>query len=95
MNGVKSSLRHDSRPVGYLIASKVLLKAVVLKSSFVNHAPLPQKVSTMPRSPSIDLRSILAKNVRAFRSKHCYSQEALADSCGLHRPYVGAIERGE
>lgn len=49
----------------------------------------------MPRSPSIDLRAILAENVRTFRSKHCYSQEALADSCGLHRTYIGSIERGE
>lgn len=50
---------------------------------------------TMPRRASINLRNILAENVRAFRSKHCYSQEALADSCGLHRTYIGAIERGE
>lgn len=49
----------------------------------------------MPRSPSTDLRAILAENVRAFRTKHCYSQEALADSCGLHRTYIGSIERGE
>lgn len=52
-------------------------------------------IPTMPRSPSIDLRTILAENVKAFRRKHCYSQEGLADSCGLHRTYIGAIERGE
>lgn len=49
----------------------------------------------MPRIPSTDLRAILAENVRTFRSKHCYSQEALADICGLHRTYIGSIERGE
>jgi transcriptional regulator with XRE-family HTH domain len=52
-------------------------------------------VPMMPRIPSIDLRTILAENVKAFRGKHCYSQEGLADSCGLHRTYIGAIERGE
>lgn len=49
----------------------------------------------MPRIPSKSLRAILAENVRSFRKQYGYSQEALADSCELHRTYIGSIERGE
>ena len=37
----------------------------------------------------------LGKNVRQLRLNKGLSQEALADLCGLHRTYLGGIERGE
>ena len=37
----------------------------------------------------------LADNLRAFRAERGWSQEEFADRCGLHRTYIGAIERGE
>lgn len=37
----------------------------------------------------------LASNVRSRRQFLGLSQEALADAAGLHRTYVGSIERGE
>lgn len=40
-------------------------------------------------------RRILSRNVRYFRCLNGWSQEQLAEQCGLHRTYVGAIERGE
>jgi len=40
-------------------------------------------------------RRILSHNVRYFRCLNGWSQEQLAEQCGLHRTYVGAIERGE
>ena len=40
-------------------------------------------------------RSVLAANIRHFRLLRGWSQEQLAEHCGLHRTYVGAIERGE
>lgn len=33
--------------------------------------------------------------VRELRRRQGLSQEDLADKCGLHRTYVGGIERGE
>jgi transcriptional regulator with XRE-family HTH domain len=33
--------------------------------------------------------------VRQLRARHAISQEGLGDRAGLHRNYVGAIERGE
>ena len=42
----------------------------------------------------MSLREILAANMRRLRSKHAWSQETLAERAGLHRTYVGDIERG-
>lgn len=41
------------------------------------------------------LRKILAVNIRQLRKQLGLSQEELADLCGLHRTYVGSIEREE
>jgi transcriptional regulator with XRE-family HTH domain len=47
------------------------------------------------RKPSSPLTATLAANIRAFREKEGLSQEQFADVCGLHRTYVGSVERGE
>ena len=47
------------------------------------------------RKPGMELRKILAENIRAYRLAKKLSQEDLADLCGLHRTYVGSVERSE
>lgn len=46
-------------------------------------------------SDASTLRAILAENMRRERLKRGLSQEALADACGLHRTYIGSVERCE
>ena len=48
----------------------------------------------MPMNPS-RARTLFASNVRKVRLQKGLSQEALAELSGLHRNYVGSVERGE
>ena len=50
---------------------------------------------TMRRLATRSIRATLANNVRDLRKLRGLSQEALADLAGLHRTYVGSIERME
>jgi transcriptional regulator with XRE-family HTH domain len=42
-----------------------------------------------------DLQRTAGRNLRAYREARGLSQEAFADVLGVHRTYMGAIERGE
>jgi len=37
----------------------------------------------------------IGRNIRKYREQKGWSQEELAFECGLHRTYIGSIERGE
>lgn len=41
------------------------------------------------------LRELFARRVKALRAEHGWSQDELAAISGLHRAYVGTIERCE
>ena len=41
------------------------------------------------------LKDIFSNNVRKFRKEQNLSQEELAWKAGVHRTYIGSVERGE
>jgi transcriptional regulator with XRE-family HTH domain len=47
------------------------------------------------RKPGKRLTQVLAANIHNHRRKKNLSQEELAEICGVHRTYVGSVEREE
>lgn len=37
----------------------------------------------------------LGQRIRELRTEQGYSQESFADKCGVHRTFMGTVERGE
>lgn len=42
-----------------------------------------------------DLQRAVGQNLRRYRQQRGLSQEAFADLVGVHRTYMGGLERGE
>jgi len=42
-----------------------------------------------------NIKKIFGARVRALRTEKGWSQEYFAFECGLHRTYIGAVERGK
>lgn len=42
-----------------------------------------------------DLQRTVGRSLRAYREARGLSQEAFADVVGVHRTYMGGVERGE
>ncbi len=63
------------------------------KSALIGFVSMQHRL--VRKKPSKRLVKLLASNVRVLRHAQGVSQEELAARCGLHRTYVGSIERGE
>lgn len=53
------------------------------------------EVMSISKSVPPNARKVFAKRLRQIRQVRGLSQEALADLAGLHRTYVGSVERSE
>jgi transcriptional regulator with XRE-family HTH domain len=42
-----------------------------------------------------EMQKQLGLRIRRLRIRRGYTQESFADTCGLHRNFMGAVERGE
>ncbi|MDF3284969.1 helix-turn-helix transcriptional regulator [Gordonia sp. N1V] len=42
-----------------------------------------------------ELQKVVGRNLRRYRLERGYSQEDFADRMGVHRTYMGSVERGE
>ena len=49
----------------------------------------------MPDHPHPELLAAFGAAVRRLRSERGWSQEEFADRVGVHRTYMGSVERGE
>jgi transcriptional regulator with XRE-family HTH domain len=49
----------------------------------------------MPTAEQRRLAKEFGTRVRELRTRHGHSQESFAEVVGLHRTYVGGVERGE
>lgn len=50
---------------------------------------------TVKQTPNLKLRKQFGEKVREMRKKLGLSQEELGFKAGIHRTYIGAVERGE
>ena len=74
-----------------------MLLIVVIRNATYRLSTQSHQVDDFRRmkAPPSHLRRVLAENVRRLRTGLGLSQESLAAEAGLHRTYIGAIERAE
>ena len=56
---------------------------------------MPRRPARSLRTRPPDARGLLAANLRRLRAARGWSQERLGDEAGLHRTFIGSVERRE
>lgn len=74
--------------------AKIACNGRLVKSVYVS-AVEPKAWAGAPYRLMTTLRAKLGLAVRRLRRAAGYSQESFADRCGVHRTYMGSVERGE
>jgi ribosome-binding protein aMBF1 (putative translation factor) len=84
-------------PMRVLLTVCRLKSIIPIECNQANQRILVELEEEMPKrgERGYELRKILAENIRAIRHQRRLSQEGLAEICGLHRTYVGSVERAE
>ena len=101
---VPAFVRSESRRVsvgGATTNSRTVLSEMRLPSDITKPAAVNATYSQSTNSHQatsffvMTITELFAQNVRELRLERGFSQEELAHRAGLHRTYVGAVERGE
>lgn len=80
---------------GYVDVVVTMVDAVA--EPFASSDPGSSRRPTLPPELGrpLPLQVALGRAIRRIRTAAGYSQDTLADACGMHRTFIGAIERGE
>lgn len=74
--------------------TKITPSRSYVKGVYVN-AVEPKACVGAPYRAMTALRARLGRAIRRLRRSAGFSQESFADKCGVHRTYMGSVERGE
>lgn len=73
-----------------MVGSFISLARELLADCLEGMALRPQETAHID-----NLQRSLGRRIRELRSEHEWTQEQFAEVCGLHRTYMGHVERGE
>lgn len=76
-----------------IATKKLLIRGLLIRSGAATGKFA--SFSRLKRSTHLDFQKLVGNNLRRLRKDMKLSQDDFADLAGLHRAYVGAVERGE